>query len=289
MDLQFTRERLVIVRVPSAFSIQDQGAGPAVLCLHGFPQNASVFDEFARQLVDKGFRVIRFDQRGYTDDTSGYARRKYTVGNLASDALAVLDHREVSSCIVVGHDLGGMVAWEMSRIAPSRVVSLVIVGAPHPGAFLLSLVSIRQLARSWYFAAAQSTLLATTLYSPAKPSSRKRLAAELAKSGLTWSESQPYLDFMAHDNRFVGAIRWYQAMPFTSLRSAFFRMTRDAHIVVGDADEYAGRLSIELTGMFAWGKRVTVTMVDGGTHWLFDHHPEAIAAVVSAERSRSDR
>src|SRR6476659_8292023 len=143
----------------------DEGAGPVVLCLHGFPQNARAFDGVAAALVRAGCRVIRFDQRGY-DDGPIQRRPNYTVTKLAKDAVEVLSQKGVSSCVVVGHDLGGLVAWEIGRREPSLVQQLVIVSVPHPGAFLLSLLGGRQILRSWHFLVAQSTRLASVLYSP---------------------------------------------------------------------------------------------------------------------------
>jgi len=272
-----------------SMEILDQGSGPAVLCLHGFPQNMSAYDQIASQLVQAGLRVIRYNQRGYTRETSGGRRRDYTMSKLAADAISVLDECDVESCIIVGHDLGATVAWEVERAAPSRVVSLVIVGAPHPGAFILSLVSPRQIASSWYFVLAQSTCLTKALYSPAKSGSRERLARFLEKSGLSASESQPYLDYLRAGNVFVGAVRWYQAMPFSPLRLAFFRTVKDVHIIVGGADYFSGGLSIAFSRLFVSPGRLKVTRVDGGTHWLLDQQPDVVAAAIVTQSHRDDR
>ena len=264
----------------SDVGIGDEGDGPVVLCLHGFPENASAFDEVARRLVAASFRVIRYDQRGYTDSTTSGSRCDYTVSRLAKDAIQVLDSCEIETCVVVGHDLGGLVAWELGRIAPERVGALVIVGVPHPAAFLLSLLGLQQAFRAWYFVLAQSTWLSSALYSPAKGSSRARFAARLAKMGLPNHQSERYLDCLAVGRCFVGAIRWYQAMPFASPASVWFRASGTIHILWGDADRLTVRLGIVLSRWFVSRTALRVTTVHGGSHWLVDQHPDKIVQAV---------
>ena len=258
----------------------DEGQGPPVLCLHGFPENASAFDDVASALVAAGFRVIRFDQRGYGDDVL-QGRAAYTVARLAEDAIQVLDQAGVESCIVVGHDLGGIVAWEIGRTHAARVRSLVILGVPHPGAFLLSLLGGRQILHSWHFLVAQSTRLAEALYSPQRPASRARFVSRLAKTGLSAHESERYLDHLAEGSRFVGAIRWYQAMPLSPPRSSFFISQNNVEILWGDADSLTGRLAIRLSHWFVSSGRLRVTILRGATHWLTDQNAGEIVQVVS--------
>lgn len=265
--------------------VLDEGSGPAVLCLHGFPENRSVFDMVAELLIAQGFRVIRFNQRGYTDGTDDWRRCAYTVRQLGAEAIRVMDDLNIASWTVVGHDLGGLVAWEVGRVAPERTKSLVIVSVPHPAAFLLSLVDPRQVARAWYFLLAQSTLAAVRLYSPSRPASRKRFAEGLARRGLARDESARYLDYLAMGRRFVGAIKWYQAMPFSPPSSTFFRIKVDSHILWGRDDALTGHLSISLSRLFVERRRLKITEIAGGTHWLVDQRPGDIAkAVVGAHR-----
>lgn len=262
--------------------VLDEGSGPAILCLHGFPENRSVFDTLAESLVADGFRVIRFNQRGYTDGTDEWRRCAYTVRRLAAEAIRVMDELKIESWTVVGHDLGGLVAWEVGRVVPQRTKSLVIVSVPHPAAFVLSLIDPRQVARAWYFVLAQSTRAATWLYSPSMPASRNRLAEGLARRGLPRDESARYLDYLAVGRRFVGAIKWYQAMPFSPLSSTFFRAKVNSHILWGRDDALTGHLSISLSRLFVERHRLKITEIAGGTHWLVDQRPADVARAVVA-------
>jgi esterase len=99
------------------------GAAPVLLALHGHLNEARFVDTGA--LPDyAGYRVIALDQRGYgeSDHASGYELDDY-----AADALALLDHLEVPTAVVLGHSLGAAVAYTLAARAPDRVRALVIV------------------------------------------------------------------------------------------------------------------------------------------------------------------
>jgi pimeloyl-ACP methyl ester carboxylesterase len=248
--------------------------------LHGFPENLTAFDLLASILVADGYRVVRFNQRGYSTGTDDKPRWDYTVGKLARDALQVMDMCGIERCCIVGHDLGGLVAWELGRVVPERAQSLIIVSVPHPAAFLLSLLGIRQAIRSWYFILAQSTSAASCLYSPARARSRERFSKSLARHGLPQAQSEKYLDFLALGDRFTGAIRWYQAMPFSPPSSTWFRATNDVQIVWGQKDAVTGKLSIVLSRLFVKRHRLVITELPGASHWLVDQRPSDIAEAV---------
>ena len=104
------------------------GAGddPAVILLPGMGNQLLIFpEEFCESLVDRGFRVIRMDNRdaglsSVTTDTDDY-----TLEDMAVDVIAVLDAERVADAIVLGLSLGGMVAQVVAIRYPERVRALV--------------------------------------------------------------------------------------------------------------------------------------------------------------------
>src|SRR3954447_22354122 len=80
-------------------------------------------DDFCRQLAAEGFRVVRFDNRdaGRSPHLPG---RRYTVADMADDAVGLLDALGVDSAHVVCASLGGMIAQTMAIRHPGRVRSL---------------------------------------------------------------------------------------------------------------------------------------------------------------------
>lgn len=83
------------------------GQGPAVVFVHGYTANVNEWNFAWDALVEKGFRVIAFDQRGHGRSTLG----AHGIGSevMAGDVAAVLDHFDVRDAVLVGHSMGGFV------------------------------------------------------------------------------------------------------------------------------------------------------------------------------------
>jgi haloalkane dehalogenase len=103
-----------------------KGSGPALVLLHGFPDNLHIYDEVAPFLAAGGRRVISFDFMGFgkSDRPNGF---KYTFEQQRQDLLAVVDALEVEKCIPVGHDAGGPAAINFAIDHPTRTSSLVLI------------------------------------------------------------------------------------------------------------------------------------------------------------------
>ena len=100
----------------------DPGAPPLLL----INSIGSTHEMWTRQIdaFRAAFRVIRYDARGH--GTSSVPRGPYTVDQLGSDALAILDHAGVSSAHVCGISLGGITAQWLALNAPGRVRGVVL-------------------------------------------------------------------------------------------------------------------------------------------------------------------
>jgi len=101
---------------------------PTVICLPGLGNQLLLFpEEFCEAFVDRGFHVIRMDNRdaglsSMTDDDADY-----TLIDMADDVVAVMDAVGVGDAVVLGVSLGGMIAQATAIAHPARVRALVSI------------------------------------------------------------------------------------------------------------------------------------------------------------------
>jgi pimeloyl-ACP methyl ester carboxylesterase len=101
--------------------VERAGSGEPFLLLHGAGGSSATYD----WLPDLGRTVVKLDFRGH--GRSGRAD-SYRLGDYVEDALGVL--REIGPAPVVGHSLGGVVAWTLAQRAPELVTGIVLEDPP---------------------------------------------------------------------------------------------------------------------------------------------------------------
>ncbi|MEP7019023.1 MAG: alpha/beta hydrolase [Pseudonocardiales bacterium] len=113
-----------------ALHVAEAGTGPLVLLLHGFPQFWWAWHQQLSDLAGAGFRAVAVDLRGF--GASDKPPRGYDAPNLAADMAQLVNSLGESDAMVVGTDLGGLLAWTMAARHPRVVRSLALVAAAHP-------------------------------------------------------------------------------------------------------------------------------------------------------------
>ena len=113
------------------YAIAGEDDAPLAVFLHGFPDFWYSWREQMAALEDR-FRVAALDMRGYNLSDKPKGVESYAMPNLVADVLAVIDAEKAERAIVVGHDWGGAVAWNVAMNHPDRVRLLVILNLPHP-------------------------------------------------------------------------------------------------------------------------------------------------------------
>jgi soluble epoxide hydrolase / lipid-phosphate phosphatase len=109
----------------------EQGTGPAVLLLHGFPEHPFSWRCQVDPIAKAGFRVIVPCQRGYGGTEAPENAETYSTRNLVADLTGLLDALEIERAAWIGHDWGSVPAWYSGVYAPSRVVALGSLCTPY--------------------------------------------------------------------------------------------------------------------------------------------------------------
>ena len=111
--------------------VAECGSGFPVIFSHGFPELWYSWRHQMRALAEAGYRAIAPDQRGYGDSSAPQEIRAYSVHHLVGDLVGVLDALGLERAVVVGHDWGGVVAWQTALLAPQRVAGVVGINTPY--------------------------------------------------------------------------------------------------------------------------------------------------------------
>ncbi|MDE0272467.1 MAG: alpha/beta hydrolase, partial [Gammaproteobacteria bacterium] len=114
--------------------------GPLVVMIHGFPDYWYSWRHQMNALQDR-FKVAAIDQRGYNRSGQPQGVDNYAMPLLVGDVAAVIAAEGAEKAIVVGHDWGGAVAWNIAMARPELVDLLVILNLPHPNGLARELMN----------------------------------------------------------------------------------------------------------------------------------------------------
>lgn len=111
--------------------VTEQGEGPAILFVHGFPDTAYTWRKQMQALAAAGYRAIAPDMRGYGRSSAPADAALYTPFQTVGDLVGLLDALQVPDAIVVGHDWGANVAWNAALMRPDRFKAVFCLSVPY--------------------------------------------------------------------------------------------------------------------------------------------------------------
>jgi len=129
-------------------SVELEGAGPAVLLLHGWPDSAQLWRQQVPRLVEAGFRVVAPDLRGFGQSSRPKGVAAYQFNVVLADIAALLGALGIERTHVVGHDYGAAFSWYMATNMPDAVARLAVLSVGHPNAYPIT--DVAQHERAWY-------------------------------------------------------------------------------------------------------------------------------------------
>ncbi len=123
----------------------ESGKGIAVVFLHGYPFDKSMWNGQLEAIAAAGFRAIAPDLRGLGEtvaptlvgESAGESHRLKSVplasmDDMARDVAVLLDELNVEKAVICGLSMGGYVAFEFMQLFPARVLGLVLAGTRAP-------------------------------------------------------------------------------------------------------------------------------------------------------------
>jgi pimeloyl-ACP methyl ester carboxylesterase len=255
------------------FVVSQQGTGPDVVLVHGFPDTPHSFAALQEALVDRGWRVTVPWLRGYHPETI-VPGRPYDFETIGRDGLALLDAIGAQQAVFVGHDWGALMTYVVATLAPERVPGMVTISIPHPS-------QLRRTPASLY--AARHFLALKLPW--AESSTRRRDFAYLDQLYTRWSPnwSGPAREeSLAHVKRALStpetlkaAIDYYRALPLGGSSLLEVPPAVKNLTIGGTKDIVAPEVFRASAELFPAPSRALI--VEGAGHWA---HREDEAAVV---------
>lgn len=108
----------------------DQGHGPLIVLLHGWPETSAMWLD-TMQGLSKQYHVVAPDLRGLGQ--SEHTKAGYDKKTIATDIKALITALGEKHAVIIGHDMGGKVAYTMAHLYPDSVSKLVLVDCLIPG------------------------------------------------------------------------------------------------------------------------------------------------------------
>lgn len=117
------------------FMIAEAGdtSAPLVILLHGFPECWASWRFQLPVLAESGFYAVAPDLRGYGLSSAPPEVSDYSLRELSDDVAALIEATGHRRAVVVGHDWGAALAWQVARRHPDKVSALVALSVPYGG------------------------------------------------------------------------------------------------------------------------------------------------------------
>jgi len=111
-------------------ALDNQGAGPVVIGLHGYLDNAASLEPLAPFLHN--CRFIALDLAGHGNSSHRPHGAHYNLVDYLQDLHALIQHKEFDKVVLLGHSLGGILATMYAAVFPEKVSGVVSIDACGP-------------------------------------------------------------------------------------------------------------------------------------------------------------
>jgi pimeloyl-ACP methyl ester carboxylesterase len=253
------------------------GSGPLIVMIHGFPDYWYTWRNQMEALSDQ-YQCVAIDQRGYNLSDKPKGVENYDVRLLVGDVAAVIKSLGKDKAIIVGHDWGGLVAWQFALNLPQMTDRLIILNLPHPKGLSHALATDpqqqknSQYARNFQMPDAASKLTAEGLAGWVKdPDARAKYAEAFKRS-----------DFEAMLNYYK---RNYPREPYKEDTSPVVK-TQMSVLMFHGLDDTA-LLSGALNNTWDWmGKDLTLVTIPGASHFVQQDASDLVSRTMKAWLNR---
>jgi haloalkane dehalogenase len=268
------------------------GAAPAIVMMHGFPDDSRIYDHLAPLL--KPYRAVTFDWLGYGHSDRTDTARITSPGHQA-ELGAVLDGLGIDRVVLVGHDASGPDAINYALRHQHRVARLVLLNTYYGNATSLRFPEMIRLLADQDLEPLADAILAD-------PEQRLWLLLHTARRfGFNGDSLDPegvgvtsvipqFFGYADQPDALVAIRAWTRTVhaalaeqDATIASGALAALDVPVMLIFGPRDEYLSPvLAAHLSGLF---NNSTVHLADGASHWPQWDQPEVVARLIKGDIS----
>jgi pimeloyl-ACP methyl ester carboxylesterase len=256
------------------------GSGPAVILLHGFPQDWSSYRKTMPRLA-KNFTVIAVDLRGIGGSRATIDG--YDAANLAEDIRQLAEQLKLKRVYIVGHDVGGWVAYAFARRYPQMARGVMILEVPLPG--LKPSEELKANPQLWHMGFHQTPDLPEKLLA-----GRQFIYFRdhyfsfkgVKNKAISDSDVTHYANSYSAPEQLRAGMEFYRAFPANEKFNAAQRNKVEVpFVLVGGEHSFANLLPKVAEDMRTHGcGSVTIEIIKNAAHYLVDEQPETVSELI---------
>ena len=269
---------------------------PRVLFLHGLPEAAFAWDGVMQRLAGRA-RCVAPNLRGFERSSAPSGVEAYRARHLVADLEALIEALGGPLDLLVAHDWGGALAWNLAAQKPALMRRLLILNSPHPACFLRELranPAQRQASAYMNFLCRPDAerLLSEDDFRRLWGLFTSMGAADAARPGGGWLDEPTREQYrQVWRQGLQGGLNYYRASPLRPPQSAddaIHRLAFPAEAVTvnmpttvlwGEGD--TALLPGLLQGLEPWVPRLELIRVPEATHWIVHEQPDLVARTIA--------
>ena len=264
----------------------DKSASP-IIFLHGFPAFWYVWKNELEQFGQTMWAIAP-DGRGVNRSSKPADVSAYQIEHLAADIIGLADHLGIEQFVLVGHDWGGALAWEVAQRYPARVSHLIVANAPPWAAFMHSLATIPEQRQASEY---MDRLKAETAEEVFLANNSERLwevsfAPLVGRGHFSDAHKEHFLNCWQTPGSLTGFLNWYRANvpPFDEIDGEKFRPNSSNRIKTktlllwGEAERAFTRPLLETIPQYC--EQLEIQIVPGANHWIHLEQPKLFAEAI---------
>jgi pimeloyl-ACP methyl ester carboxylesterase len=251
------------------------GEGPALMLIHGFPQDWFEYHTIMPRLA-KRFTVIAVDLRGVGGSTA--TNGGYDAANMAEDIHQLAASLKLGRVYIVGHDIGGMVAYAFVRGYPQATRGAMILDVPLPG--IAGWDEIQGHPAMWHVRFMQVPGLAEKLVA-GRQADYFGYFFQFGK--FTPDDVAHFVKAYATVAQLHAVFEMYRALPANAQFNAAQRGANDVplFLAAGDGSPFATLVPTMAEGLRANGcAHVETGLIRGAVHYVVEDQPVAVADLI---------